>query len=152
MLGGSASIVVCQSLHVAVKRELIRLPHRIKIENNVITDCSNPLPDRSTVSTLPVSIPHSTSDTVVLPANLPESKLDGQDIQVSLVKQVVPDEQVLPDSTSHAILINIESPSPAVVADSQLHDVSVTISMGQYQLSTPPRPHISASPDHKQIR
>ena len=152
VLSGSASIAVCQSLRVAVKRELIRLPHRIKIENNVITDCRTPLPDSSTVSTLPVSIPHSNSDTVILPTNLPESKLDGQDIQVSPIKQVVPDEQVLPDSTSHAIPINIESPSPAVVADSQNHDVSTTTSMGQDQLATPPRPHISASPDHKRIR
>jgi len=150
VLGGSASIAVCQSLRVAVKRELIRLPHRIKTENMVVTDCSNPLPDSSTVSTLPVSIPHSISDTAVLPSNLPDNKPDREGIQVSPVIQLVPDEQVLPDSTSHVIPINIESPSPAVMDDSQNQNVSTTTS--QDQLATPPRPLISSSPDHKRIR
>ena len=152
VLGGSASIAVCQSLRVAVKRELIRLPHRIKTENIVVTDCSNPLPDSSTVSTLPVSIPHSTSDATVLPTDLTDSKPDEQSIQVAPVKLAVPDEQVLPDSTSHGIPINVESPSPAVVDDSLNQDVSTTTTTGQDQLATPPRPNISASPDHKRIR
>jgi len=145
VLGGSASIAVCQSLRIAVKRELIRLPHRIRKESSTVPDCSNPLPDSSTVSTLPISIPHSTNDATNLLNVEPDE-------QVSPVEQAVPDEQVLPDSTSNAIPITVKS-SPAVVADSQNHDVSTTTtSMGQDQLSTPPRPHHSASPDHKRIR
>ena len=157
-----SSSVVCQSLRIAVKRELIHLPLRkdgtkIKISKSVITDQKNcnPLPDSSSsspVSSLPVSIPHSTS-----------SDNDDPLITVETDQQGVSDKQVLPDSTSTiplcippTISTDIPSPDTTVIDDSKgsngsFDDVSTTI-IAQDLLATPPRAHPSASPDHKRIR
>ena len=158
-----SSSVVCQSLRIAVKRELIHLPLRkdgtnVKISKSVITDQKNynPLPDSSTtspVSSLPVSIPHSTSLDTGNPL-----------ITVETDYQVVSDEQVLPDTTSAiplcippTISTDIPSPDSSTVIDNSkvsigcFGDVSTT-SATQDLLATPPRTHPSASPDHKRIR
>lgn len=158
-----SSSVVCQSLRIAVKRELIHLPLRkdgikIKISKNVITDQKNcnPLPDSSTtspVSSLPVSIPHSTSLDTGNPSIMVETDHQG-----------VSDKQMLPDSTSTiplcippTISTDIPSPDSSTVVDNGkvsigcFDDVSTT-STTQDLLATPPRAHPSASPDHKRIR
>ena len=160
-----SSSVVCQSLRIAVKRELIHLPLRkedTKIDiKSVITDkerCSS-FSDSSSdspVSSLPVSIPHSTSSADVTPI----VKVDEPD------QQDILDEQVLPDSTSTiplcippAMSPSTSAPSPdtTVITDDCkspigcFGDVSTTTA-NQDLLATPPRVHLSSSPDHKRIR
>jgi len=159
-----SSSVVCQSLRIAVKRELIHLPLRkedTKINvKNVITDekrCSSSSDSSSDspISSLPVSIPHSTSSDVT-----PMVKVDEPD------QQDIPDEQVLPDSTSTiplciplAMSPSTSAPSPdtTVITDDCkspigcFGDVSTTTA-NQDLLATPPRAHLSLSPDHKRIR
>jgi len=156
------SSVVCQSLRVAVKRELIHLPvrkDRTKGNNNIISEqkSSTPSPDSSSnsqVASLPISIPHSTSSD------------DGNLLAtVDIISQhIVSDKQVLPDSTSTIPLcipptissVSPPSPDASTMVDhvSTSGDVSTTTTtdIAHDLLATPPRMHPSASPDHKRIR
>ena len=152
-----SSTVVCQSLRIAVKRELIRLPLRkdsTNINNKIIKTESkdhNPLPDSSSgspVDSLPVSIPHSTSS------------VSGNPL-ITVDEPVASDNRVLPDSTSTIPLClpsAISSCSDATALTDTVNttrcfgDVSTTTSTAPELLATPPRTHPSASPDHKRIR
>ena len=156
-----SSTVVCQSLRIAVKRELIRLPLRkdsTKLNGKMIKTESkdhNPLPDSSSdspVDSLPVSIPHSTSSVNGNPL-----------ITVDEIDQpFASDNSVLPDSTSTIPLclpstVSTSTDAKAVTdsvntSNGCFGDVSTTTSTAPELLATPPRAHPSASPDHKRIR
>ena len=157
-----SSTVVCQSLRIAVKRELIHLPLRkdsTKINSKSIKTESkdhNPLPDSSSdspVDSLTVSIPHSTSSV----NGNPLITIDQIDQQVtSNNKRVSPDSTtVIPLCLPSALSTN--SDTSAIIdsvktSNGCFGDVSTTTGTTQDLLATPPRIHSSVSPDHKRIR
>ena len=155
-----SSTVVCQSLRIAVKRELIRLPLRkdgTKINSkNIKTESKdyNPLPDSSSgspVDSLPVSIPHLTSSV----NGNPLITVDEMDQQVTLDKRVLPDSTTtIPLCLPSAVSTNsdVSATIDSVKTYGCFGDVSTTTGTTLDLLATPPRTHPSASPDHKRIR